>query len=155
MQLWKIALFYISFTLSLCKFLGHLNFFFFSLCESSSFSKVTNFAKIWIPSFTIFFYLLRLLYLEYLSFTRQEQSDANRMNQPAETDNNQSTTNLLATNALGLERDPSSTSLGNDDLTFRDYTIVKDTLYSSRENINMVNEIFRQVTILIYLVWYA
>ncbi|XP_054712928.1 LOW QUALITY PROTEIN: ral GTPase-activating protein subunit alpha-1-like [Uloborus diversus] len=74
----------------------------------------------------------------------QEQTDTNRPTSSAEADSNQTTSNLLTASSFGMERDPSSTSLGNEDLTYRDYKTVRDTLYSSRENINMVNEIFRQ-----------
>ncbi|KAG8192293.1 hypothetical protein JTE90_002117 [Oedothorax gibbosus] len=75
----------------------------------------------------------------------KEQTDPNRPTTTSEgVENSQSSTSLLAAPSIPLERDPSSTSLGNDDLSFRDYTIVRDTLYSSRENINMVNEVFRR-----------
>ncbi|KAF8789182.1 Ral GTPase-activating protein subunit alpha-1 like protein [Argiope bruennichi] len=98
----------------------------------------------WTTHFTQYMKKTNVTFQQPVQNETKEQNDSNRPATSNENENNQSSTNLLTASSYGLERDPSSTSLGNDDLSFRDYIIVRDTLYSSRENINMINEVFRQ-----------
>ncbi|CAL1264601.1 unnamed protein product [Larinioides sclopetarius] len=98
----------------------------------------------WTTHFTQYMKKTNVTFQQPVQNETKEQNDSNRPATSSENENNQSSTNLLTASSYGLERDPSSTSLGNDDLSFRDFTIVRDTLYCSRENINMVNEVFRQ-----------
>ncbi|GFS68356.1 hypothetical protein NPIL_633392 [Nephila pilipes] len=98
----------------------------------------------WTTHFTQCLKKTNVTFQQPIQSEMKEQNESNRPAASNENDASQSSTNLLTASSYGLERDPSSTSLGNDDLSFRDYTIVRDTLYCSRENINIINEIFRQ-----------
>ncbi|GIY68478.1 hypothetical protein CDAR_112172 [Caerostris darwini] len=98
----------------------------------------------WTTHFTQYLKKTNVTFQQPVQNETKEQNESNRPAASNENEVNQSSTNLLTASSYGLERDPSSTSLGNDDLSLRDYTIVRDTLYCSRENINMVNEVFRQ-----------
>ncbi|XP_042904592.1 ral GTPase-activating protein subunit alpha-1 [Parasteatoda tepidariorum] len=111
------------------------------LCQSTVIRWITHFTQL-VKKTTVTFQQAAIS-------ESKEQNETNRPSATAESEGNHHSSshnnnNLLTTSSFGMERDPSSTSLGNDDLSLHDYAIVRSTLYSSRENINMVNEIFRR-----------
>lgn len=44
-----------------------------------------------------------------------------------------------------MEKDSSTSIQSNDEHSYTEYMIVRDTLYASRENVNFVHEVFHQV----------
>ena len=57
-----------------------------------------------------------------------------------------SNASTLSTASSYTEKDSASSSVCSDDHTVSEYDIVKRVLYSTRENVNIVHEVFRQVT---------
>jgi len=58
-----------------------------------------------------------------------------------------SNASTLSTNSHATERDSPNTSFSHEEHSGSEYEIVRNVMYSSRENINIVHEVFRQVRI--------
>lgn len=81
----------------------------------------------------------------------KEQADNNsdRQVQDAGTDNDISQSNTSLVSSISLqERDSNISLISNEDHLFLEYAIVKDTFYSTHDNVNLLHEIFRQAFLL-------
>ena len=56
-----------------------------------------------------------------------------------------SNASTLSTNSQAMDKDSPNSSFSNEEHTTSEYEIVRAVLYSTRENINIVHEVFRQV----------